>query len=71
MRAVPLDMWFRDSLKHRMTASLEGPRILDSGIFDREALKRIGTDHKTGRRDYSAVLWALLMFDGFLASTAA
>ena len=64
--AVPLDMWFRGSLKERMTAALEGDGLAGSGIFDTDALRTISHQHRTGRRDYSAVLWALLMFDGFL-----
>ena len=68
--AVPLDMWFRGSLSERMTDSLQGSQLVDSGIFDPEALATIGRDHKSGRRDYSAVLWALLMFEGFLGSSA-
>jgi len=67
--AVPLDMWFRGSLEERMTASLEGHDLVDSGIFDPDALRTIGRDHRSGRRDYSAILWALLMFDGFLNSS--
>lgn len=68
--AVPLDVWFRGSLQDRMTDSLEGRRLAESGIFNTDALHAIGRDHRTRRRDYSAVLWALLMFDGFLSSTA-
>ncbi len=69
--AVPLDVWFRGSLEHKLMETLEGERLNDSGIFDPAALETIGQDHRSGRRDYSAVLWALLMFDGFLGSVAA
>ena len=68
--AVPLDMWFRGSLSERMTGSLQGSQLLDSEIFDPDSLASIGRDHKSGRRDYSAILWALLMFEGFLGSSA-
>ncbi len=64
--AVPLDMWFRGSLKDRMTESLGGELLCDSGVFNPDALRRIGKDHRSGRRDYSAILWAILMFEGFL-----
>lgn len=66
--AVPLDMWFRGSLKERMMDSLEGSALSDCGVFDPDALRQIGNDHRSGRRNYSAVLWALLMFEGFLNS---
>jgi len=68
--AVPLDMWFRGSLQDRMTAALEGGGLSESGIFDPGALRTIGQQHRSGRRDHSAVLWALLMFDGFLKYSA-
>jgi asparagine synthase (glutamine-hydrolysing) len=68
--AVPLDMWFRGSLQDRMTESLKGERLVGSGVFAPKALSTIGKDHRSGRRDYSAILWALLMFDGFLANAA-
>lgn len=64
--AVPLDAWFRGSLEQRITHSLAGDVLTDSEIFNPAALMKIGKDHIAGRRDYSAVLWALLMFEGFL-----
>ncbi len=67
--AVPLDMWFRGSLEERMTGSLEGGALERSGLFKPEVLRSIGSQHRSGRRDFSAILWALLMFEGFLASS--
>ena len=66
--AVPLDIWFRGLLEERITSSLQSPALLDSGVFDASMLDEIGRDHRSGRRNYSAVLWALLMFEGFLSS---
>jgi asparagine synthase (glutamine-hydrolysing) len=63
---VPLDLWFRDSLRDRLADTVRGPRLAQSGLFDPAALSRLVTDHHSGRRDHSAVLWSLLMFDGFL-----
>jgi asparagine synthase (glutamine-hydrolysing) len=64
--AVPLDAWFRSSLAERMSESLSGPTLGECGMFDRSFLQSVGSDHRSGRRNYSAVLWALLMFEGFL-----
>ena len=69
--AVPLDAWFRGSLEDRMMASLQGEILADSGVFDPDTLREFGRLHRSGRRDYSAVLWALLMFEGFLAKEGA
>ena len=66
--AVPLDIWFRGSLEERIASSLGGSVLADSGVFDVSMLDEISRDHGSGRRNYSAVLWALLMFEGFLSS---
>ena len=66
--AVPLDIWFRGALEDRMIASVESGELTRSGLFEPAYLGRIGADHRSGRRDYSAVLWALLMFEGFLGT---
>ena len=66
--AVPLDIWFRDSLKERMAQAVAGERMKDSGYFNPAALDRVVRDHHSGARDYSATLWSLLMFERFLAS---
>lgn len=64
--AVPLDVWFRGSLKQHILDVARGKRLAESGFFDPRVLHRMVEDHQSGRRDYSAPLWTLLMFDGFL-----
>jgi asparagine synthase (glutamine-hydrolysing) len=64
--AVPLDMWFRGSLRTHLADAVRGERLASCGIFDRQMLVRLVDDHHSGRRDHSAILWSLLMFDGFL-----
>jgi asparagine synthase (glutamine-hydrolysing) len=64
--AVPLDVWFRGTLQDRLTASLQSNALVQSGLFEPAMLRRMGQDHSSGRRNFSAVLWALLMFDGFI-----
>ena len=64
--AVPLDVWFRSSLKEEMGRTVAGERLKDSGFFRPEMLDRMVKDHASGRRNYSAPLWSLLMFDRFL-----
>ena len=53
-----------------MQNAVTSERMLDSGYFEPDALRRLVADHHSGRRDYSAVLWSLLMFDGFLGHRA-
>ena len=64
--AVPLGRWFRGPLKERVRGSLLGPRLADTDLFDPTYLRRLVDDHQSGRRDYSAAIWTLLMFDSFL-----
>ncbi len=69
--AVPIDMWFRGSLRDRIESAVTGDRLKQSGHFVPESLDRLVREHRSGKRDWSPVLWSLLMFDGFLASQEA
>lgn len=64
--AVPLDMWFRRSLRDHIADTVRGDRLKQSGIFQPEYLDRLVHEHQSAKRDWSSVLWALLVFDGFL-----
>jgi asparagine synthase (glutamine-hydrolysing) len=64
--AVPLARWFRGPLRARVRASLLGERLAATGYFNPGFLKRLVDEHQSGLRDYSAPIWTLLMFDGFL-----
>jgi asparagine synthase (glutamine-hydrolysing) len=64
--AVPLDLWFRDSLSQRIGDALRAQHVADSGIFNMSYLSQMVGEHSSGRRDHSASLWALLMFEGFM-----
>ena len=66
--AVPLARWFRGPLRQRLHEGILGPRLQETGLFNRPYLQRLVDDHLSGVRDYSAPLWTLLMFDAFLAN---
>jgi asparagine synthase (glutamine-hydrolysing) len=68
--AVPLARWFRGPLRERLRRALLGDALADTGLFQRPVLERLLAQHQSGRRDYSAALWTLLMFDAFLRRTA-
>ena len=63
--AVPLAGWFRGPLRERVQAALLGESMLDSGIFNERTLRHVVQQHQSGARDYSAAIWALLMFESF------
>jgi asparagine synthase (glutamine-hydrolysing) len=68
--AVPLRRWLRSELKHRVDALLPASaRIYE--FVDAGAVRRVVGEHAVGRRDYSDVLWRLIVLElwlGFLAS---
>jgi asparagine synthase (glutamine-hydrolysing) len=64
--SVPLAGWFRGPLAQRVRDSLLGPLLAGTGIFNHAFLQELVEHHQSGRRDYSAPIWTLLMFDAFL-----
>ncbi|MBB3117050.1 XrtA/PEP-CTERM system amidotransferase [Pseudoduganella violacea] len=64
--AVPLAAWFRGPLRERVRSSLLGPNLAATGIFNQAYLNEMVEQHQSGRRDYSAPIWTLLMFEAFL-----
>ena len=64
--AVPLARWFRGPLRERVREAVLGDRLAATGWFNRAYLQRLVDDHQSGRMDYSAPLWTLLMFESFL-----
>ena len=66
--AVPLARWFRGPLRQRVHDSVLGSTLAETGILDRSVLQELVDAHQSGARDYSAALWATLMFESFLRS---
>ncbi|MBA4141476.1 MAG: amidotransferase 1, exosortase A system-associated [Nitrosospira sp.] len=64
--AVPLASWFRGPLRQRLNNALMDPVLADTGLFNRSFIKEMLDQHQSGRRDHSASLWTLLMFQSFL-----
>ncbi|MDY0074015.1 MAG: amidotransferase 1, exosortase A system-associated [Thauera sp.] len=66
--SVPLSRWFRGPLKTRVREAVLGETLAATGIFNRNYLEHLVDAHQNGVRDYSASLWTLLMFEGFMRS---
>ena len=64
--SVPLARWFRGPLKQRVRDTVLGDRLKDTGWFNPDYLNHLVDAHQSGRADYSAPLWTLLMFEAFL-----
>ncbi len=64
--SVPLADWFRGPLRQRVRDAILGPVLAEIGIFNRTYLEEMVDHHQSGKRDYSAPLWTLLMFESFI-----
>lgn len=56
---VPLDRWFRSS-EGMGARILAFPGQADPDLFDRGALRRIVTEHRSSTHDHSELLWTAL-----------
>jgi asparagine synthase (glutamine-hydrolysing) len=65
--AVPLARWFRGPLRPQVRAALLGDSLARLDMFDRRMLAQLVEQHESGRRDFSAAIWSLLMFESFAA----
>ena len=63
---VPLAAWFRGPLRDRVRSALTGPHLAETGWFNTGFIKSAFDEHVSGMRDYSTLIWSLLMFDAFL-----
>jgi asparagine synthase (glutamine-hydrolysing) len=65
--SVPLAAWFRGPLAATIRSVVLGERLASTGLFNQDFLREVVEAHQAGRRDYSVILWTVLMFDAFLA----
>jgi asparagine synthase (glutamine-hydrolysing) len=61
--AVPLVHWMRNELREEIAQVLLEPRTLQRGYFNRQGVESLLHEHFRGRRDQSATLWLLLIFE--------
>jgi len=68
---VPLASWFRGPLRERINDIVLGERLRETGWFEPAFMQHLVSAHQSGRRDYSALLWTVMMFDAFLQKARA
>jgi asparagine synthase (glutamine-hydrolysing) len=61
--ALPLVHWLRKEMKDGLPSLLFEPRTLQRGYFNTRNLRKLTDEHYRGRRDHSAKIWLLLMFE--------
>lgn len=60
--ALPLVHWMRNELRDLLMILLE-PRTLQRGYFEASGVRKLMDDHLQGRRELSARIWRLLIFE--------
>jgi asparagine synthase (glutamine-hydrolysing) len=63
--AVPLARWFREDLRSTVRERLLGGSLGDTGFFDMDMVESVVRSHQSRVRDYSVLLWSLLIFESF------
>ncbi|MCU0949632.1 MAG: asparagine synthase-related protein, partial [Burkholderiaceae bacterium] len=53
-------------LRERVRSALLDGALGPTGLFERRYIEQLVDAHQSGRRDFSASLWTLLMLEAFL-----
>lgn len=68
--SMPLDVWLLSPLKEWAESLLSSDKIDKQGFLNALTLERLWREHQSGVRNWSAVLWNILMFQQWLESRA-
>ena len=66
---VPLDDWLRGPLRDWAEELLDEARLAREGFFHPAPIRQIWAEHLSGRRNWMAQLWNVLMFQAWLEAT--
>jgi asparagine synthase (glutamine-hydrolysing) len=64
--SVPLASWLRGPLREWAEHLLDRRRLRSQGLFEAQPIRGMWHAHRTGRQDWSTVLWNVLMFQSWL-----
>lgn len=64
--AIPIGQWLRGPLRDWAEALLAEPRLRSEGYLRPEPIRQRWAEHLSGRKDHTASLWAVLMFQAWL-----
>ena len=68
--AIPIGQWLRGPLRPWAEALLDEARLKREGYFHSEPIRQAWSEHQTTKRDHTAKLWAVLMFQSWLEANS-
>lgn len=64
---VPIDQWLRGALRDWAEALLDEKLLSQQGYLNVSMVRKVWLEHLSGQRNWQSQLWALLMFQAWLA----
>jgi len=61
--AVPVEHWLKKEWAARSEDVVLGKTALERGVFREDFVRRIVTEHRSGKRDNSSMIWSLMMLE--------
>jgi len=66
--SIPVAQWLRGPLRDWAEALLSEQRLIEEGYLESKLIRRVWRQHLSGRFDWSARLWSVLMFQAWLTA---
>lgn len=63
---LPIGTWLRGPLRDWAESLLAEPKLRQEGFFHAEKVRRLWTEHVSGRRNWAYQIWNVLMFQAWL-----
>ena len=66
--SVPVGEWIRGPLKNWAEELLDDVKIGEQGYYNKQYVKQLWDEHKSGKKNWDSQLWNILMFQQWLES---